>query len=317
MSQTFSIFGDSISTFEGCNPPGFDVFYSDERLEKTGVAQMEQTWWSLLIKHFDGALLKNASFSGSLVEGGLFPAGDSETRADAVLGEGGEAPDTIVCFIGINDYGWGGAKMNADGRGSATPPELAALASAEKTTAMLADPDQKERFAASYASMLARLRKRCPESDIWCATLIPGRVAGHSVPQFAYDFRGVPFAAFNDAIRCAARQANAHVADAFACGMDYESIEGTHPTARGMRQIAAMIAYSMEHEAQIDAALGTNERELKTLPYDMLPEALLAEWEDPTAWRSAPLCPDRPCTFCKHAAAPHNAWLLVCEDGSN
>lgn len=73
MAKTFSILGDSISTFDGWNPPGFDVFYSDERLEKTGVTHVEQTWWHLLIDHFDGTLLKNGSFSGSLVEGGFFP----------------------------------------------------------------------------------------------------------------------------------------------------------------------------------------------------------------------------------------------------
>lgn len=311
--KTFSIFGDSISTFDGWNPPGFDIFYSGERLEKTGVTHVEQTWWHLLIEHFGGSLLKNASFSGSLVEGGFFPAGDSDARADAVLGDDGNAPDVIVCFIGINDYGWGGAKMNADGHGSATPPELAKLAPEKKTTAELADPGQIERFEKAYASMLARLRKRCPDADIWCATLVPGRTVGHKRPHFVYDFRGVPFAAFNDAIRSAAKQANAHIADAFACGMDYESIEGTHPTAQGMRQLAGMFAWSMEHEAEMSAAFSMSPQGLATLPQDALPKALLSEWAEPLAWRSSALCPDKPCTFCEHAAAPNNAWLLTCK----
>ena len=314
MAQTFSIFGDSISTFAGFNPPGFDVFYSDKRLAKTGVTSVEQTWWHLLIQHFGGELLKNGSFSGSLVEGGFFPAGDSDARADAVLGDNGEAPDVIVCFIGINDYGWGGAKMNADGHGSATPAELAAAAPAEKVIAELADPAQAERFEAAYASMLARLRLRCPNAEIWCVTLVPGRIAGHTSPQFAYDFRGVPFASYNDAIRRCARAASAHVADAFACGMDYEAIEGTHPTARGMRQLAGMFAWSMRHEAEIYAALGTGDRGLATLPQSALPAELLTEWENPEIWRSRALCPNSPCTFCEHAMAPNNAWLLMCDN---
>lgn len=314
MAKAFSILGDSISTFDGWNPPGFDVFYSDERLEKTGVTHVEQTWWHLLIDHFGGSLLKNDSFSGSLVEGGFFPAGDSDARADAILGDEGEVPDAIVCFIGINDYGWGGAKMNADGHGSATPAELAAAAPAEKVIAELAAPDQAERFERAYASMLSRLRKRCPEAEIWCATLVPGRIAGHAKPQFAYDFRGIPFAAFNNAIRRCAHAAGAHVADAFACGMDYEAIEGTHPTARGMHQLAGMFAWSMRHEADIDAALGTGDRKLAVMPQSALPAELLAEWDDPSTWQSAPLCPNSPCTFCERAMAPNNAWLLMCDN---
>ena len=314
MAKTFSIFGDSISTFDGWNPPGFDVFYSDERLEKTGVTHVEQTWWHLLIDHFDGTLLKNGSFSGSLVEGGFFPAGDSDARANAILGDEGEAPDAIVCFIGINDYGWGGAKMNADGHGSACPAELSAQAPAEKVLAELAAPGQIDRFKAAYASMLARLRARCPETEIWCVTLVPGRIAGHAKPQFAYDFRGVPFADYNDAIRAAAHEAGAHVADAFACGMDYEAIEGTHPTARGMRQLAGMFAWSMEHEAEIETALERGARGLTTVPQSMLPAELLGEWEDAPMWRSAPLCADKPCSFCEHAMAPNNAWLLMCDN---
>ncbi len=314
MAKAFSILGDSISTFDGWNPPDFDVFYSDERLAKTGVTRVEQTWWQLLVEHFGDTLLKNGSFSGSLVEGGFFPAGDSETRANAILGDSGETPDVIICFIGINDYGWGGAKMNADGHGSATPAELAAVAPTEKVIAELAQPDQAQRFEQSYASMLARLRARCPKAEIWCVTLVPGRIAGNAKPQFAYDFRGIPFAAFNDAIRRAARRAGAHVADAFACGMDYEAIEGTHPTARGMRQLAGMFVWAMEHEAEIDAALGTGDRGLSTVPQSALPAELLAEWDNPAIWRSEPLCADKPCTFCKRAMAPNNAWLLMCDN---
>ena len=104
------------------------------------------------------------------------------------------------------------------------------------------------------------------------------------------------------------------MADAFACGMDYEAIEGTHPTARGMRQLAGMFAWSMEHEAEIETALGRGARGLATVPQSMLPAELLGEWEDAPMWRSAPLCADKPCSFCEHAMAPNNAWLLMCDN---
>ncbi len=44
------------------------------------------------------------------------------------------------------------------------------------------------------------------------------------------------------------------------------------------------------------------------------PPNQLSEWEDVAAlWRSAPLCADKPCSFCEHAMAPNNAWLLMCD----
>lgn len=313
--KTISILGDSISTFEGYNPEGFAVFYEGERCERTGVLHPSQTWWSLVAQHFGARVLANGSYSGSLVEGGFFPAGDSEPRAAALAGPAGEAPDVVLCFIGINDYGWGGARMNADGHGSATPPELSAAAPAQPIVAGFANPDQAQRFEASYASMLRRIRARFPQAEIWCVTLLPGRTQGRDAAEFAYDFRGVPFAAFNDAIRSAARAAGAHVADAAACGMDYESIEGTHPTAQGMRQIAAMVVYAMEHEQAIAEALTAQaEGPMGNRPvaFEALPSDLLLEWGAPELWRSHVLCPDKPCTFCSNATSPHNNWLLTC-----
>ena len=48
--RLFSILGDSISTFEGCNPAGFRVFYEGERREATGVREARDTWWEMCIR---------------------------------------------------------------------------------------------------------------------------------------------------------------------------------------------------------------------------------------------------------------------------
>ena len=99
----FSIMGDSISTYAGCNPEGYDVFYEGERRAATGVCSASDTWWARMVDLLGGRLLSNASFSGSMVEGAGFPAGDSQERVEA-LGNGDLAPDAIVVFMGINDY---------------------------------------------------------------------------------------------------------------------------------------------------------------------------------------------------------------------
>ena len=84
--RSFSILGDSISTFDGCNPDGFTVYYQGERCEQTGVTSSADTWWSQVIERLGGRLLANSSFSGSLVEGAGFPAGNSQERIDALHG---------------------------------------------------------------------------------------------------------------------------------------------------------------------------------------------------------------------------------------
>ena len=84
VKRLFSILGDSISTFEGCNPAGFRVFYEGERREATGVREARDTWWAQVVDALDGELLANGSFSGSMVEGAGFPAGDSAERVAAL-----------------------------------------------------------------------------------------------------------------------------------------------------------------------------------------------------------------------------------------
>ena len=112
----FSIMGDSISTFEGCTPDGYTLFYNDERLETSGVTSPSDTWWSHVARALGGEILADDAWSGSMVDGAGFPAAKSPERAEALLGEDGQTPDVVITFIGINDYGWGGAAAQEIGR---------------------------------------------------------------------------------------------------------------------------------------------------------------------------------------------------------
>ena len=286
-----SILGDSISTFDGCNPDGFRVYYTGERCEETGVRVPADTWWSQVIERLDGQLLANGSFSGSLVEGAGFPAGSSQPRIDALASDGVQ-PDVVIVFMGINDYGWGGAAAQAAGRGNALPAELD-LDAIEPRTASIAAPDAVERFRDAYHLLTQRLRAAYPQAAVWCCTLCPGRVAGSSRPTFASNLRGAPFAGYNDAIRDAARAHGCRVADVAAFGFDYEALDGTHPTACGMRQLASMIATAIEDGAS----------DPRRLPAALFEESL----------RSVELCPGASCIGCAHAKNTGNSWFLVCE----
>lgn len=62
-----SILGDSISTLEGYNPQGFNVFYEGENCLRSGVLGYKKTWWGQVTDYFSGRFLVNNSWSGGRV----------------------------------------------------------------------------------------------------------------------------------------------------------------------------------------------------------------------------------------------------------
>ena len=244
-AKTFSIMGDSISTFEGCVPDGYTLFYNDERLERSGVLRPEDTWWSHAVRALGGTVLADSAWSGSMVEGAGFPAASSPERAAALLGPDGQAPDAVLVFIGINDYGWGGAEAQAAGRSHAMP-RCIDPATVPEQIAGAAPADAAERFAAAYRTMLRNIRAAAPEAAVYCITLLPGRTHGVDHPEFCYRLRGHHLDEYNAAIRDAAAAEGCRVADVRAFGRDYDSLEGTHPTNLGMRQFASMVVRAMQ-----------------------------------------------------------------------
>lgn len=244
-AKTFSIMGDSISTFEGCVPDGYTLFYNDERLERSGVLRPEDTWWSHAVRALGGTVLADSAWSGSMVEGAGFPAASSPERAAALLGPDGQAPDAVLVFIGINDYGWGGAEAQAAGRSHAMP-RCIDPATVPEQIAGAAPADAAERFGAAYRTMLRNIRAAAPKAAVYCITLLPGRTHGVDHPEFCYRLRGHHLDEYNAAIRDAAAAEGCRVADVRAFGRDYDSLEGTHPTNLGMRQFASMVVRAMQ-----------------------------------------------------------------------
>ena len=80
-----------------------------------------------------------------------------------------------------------------------------------------------------------------PNARIWVSTLLPGRVKGAHRPTSPRWFRGICVDEYNKIIRAAASDAdNCYLVDMQAFGYDYDAIDGTHPTALGMKQMASM-----------------------------------------------------------------------------
>ena len=284
----FSILGDSISTLAGATPPGWRTHYEGE-VHVDGVTESAHTWWGQVIDHFGGHLVANAAFSGSVVEGFGFPAGDSPERVAALAGADGELPDVVLVFMGINDYGWGGGRNQVMGESlsaSARPEDLPG----PREVAMAVGPEALDRFGRAYASMLSRVRALAPQADIWCLTLSPATSPSAAESCYKYSIRGIELAAYNRAIKHAAASAGAHVADIAAFGVAYDAVDACHPSALGMRQIADMVIAQMEG-----------------LPAD---RALISSLADaPTARR---ICFERDCAGCPLGDADPRRWTIAC-----
>lgn len=291
MARTVSVMGDSISTLAGANPAGYAVYYEGERAQAAGVTEPAHTWWQQVAEHLGAVVLANASYSGSMVEGAGFPAGVSPRRAADLCADGRE-PSCVLVFMGTNDYGWGSARAQAAGRSAATPP-CVDLAQVPEEVAGAACAADLAGFEEAYARMLAGVRAACPRAEVWCVPLLAGRMAGSAAPTFAWNLRGVPMASYNAAIARAAAACGARLADAAAFGLDYEAVDGTHPTRRGMRQLAALV------EAAMDGAVA--------------PDPGPFEPEGSAFWASRALCGGRSCLGCTWAKGTGNAWYCVCQ----
>lgn len=284
----FSILGDSISTLAGATPPGWRTHYEGE-VHVDGVTEPTHTWWGQVIDHFGGHLVANAAFSGSVVEGFGFPAGDSPERVAALTGADGELPDVVLVFMGINDYGWGGGRNQVMGESlsaSACPEDLPG----PREVAMAVGPEALERFGRAYASMLSRVRALAPQADIWCLTLSPATSPSAAESCYKYSIRGIELAAYNRAIAHAAAPAGAHVADIAAFGVAYDAVDACHPSALGMRQIADMAIAQMEG-----------------LPAD---RALISSLAGAPAARRT--CFERDCAGCPLGDAEPRRWTIAC-----
>lgn len=295
-SKKYSIMGDSISTFRGISPIENRWFYDDQDTFGGGVSDPKETWWMRYIDSHDGTLLSNAAFSGSMVQGWDFPAGESMSRAKQLLGSNGEEPDIVLVYYGLNDYGWASPEMQAAAGTSSTPANFDALRRSlidcvdidyekapegavspippEKYSGIdpkaLAKSDAINEFERSYEHMLDNIKEVAPDSEIICMTIIPGTVKGDG--QYCYNLRGIPLQSYNEAIKNAARSKGAIVADIAAYGKAYDSNDSGHPTSKGMEQLTLMI----------EASLGDAEAQSKLASIDDAPSGINHPIDDPS-----------------------------------
>ncbi len=109
MKKTFSIIGDSYSTFRGFIPEGYAVYYPWVE-SVPDVLCVEDTWWHLFMGRNHLELLKNNSYSGSTVCTNTRPGQPESSSFVAraklcfsALRNGEPQPDYLFIFGTTND----------------------------------------------------------------------------------------------------------------------------------------------------------------------------------------------------------------------
>ena len=202
--KRISILGDSISTFKGVTVDDPNTFYGRVMCAKGGFRGVEDTWWMRAISALGGIPEQVNAFAGSCVTDGYgLGRGMSSLPRAGALG----APDAILIFGGANDLGFG-------------------VPAAE--------------FHAAYTLLLARLKEIYPGAAVFCGTLVNGKKVLDDEPFFMGEEPGKELEPFSGIIRDCARAAGAHIVDMAVSGLVYDAIDGCHPTARGMEQLASL-----------------------------------------------------------------------------
>lgn len=222
-----SILGDSISTYSGYNPKGYAVYYDEKMQASNGLRSVYSTWWAKVNQSLGAYLCVNDSYSGSMVSGYGFPAGCCQERI-MHLHTSDCTPDLILIYLGFNDYGYG------------IPIRCAPLSNDGKTSLMY--------FEDAYHQMLTGLRYFYPNAKIVCATLMKTILKQDSLWQFPDKLGGISIDDYNDAIRRAAINCHISLADLAKRHLNftdftkrdkrYETLDGSHPTAKGHQTIA-------------------------------------------------------------------------------
>lgn len=216
-TKYISVLGDSLSTLAGYNPPDYAVFYEWENKRAAGIYSTEETWWGKVITALGGKLLVNDSFSGSTVT--KHPSceiesyGCSDTRTSH-LGFPTVAPDIILVLLGINDWGCGMPIYPTDDEKGLTV------------------------FTVAYSAMLDKIKKNYPEAEICCLTFPRSCYKKDPAIKIPFYKAGGSFEDYCDAIKKCASEANCRLLDIYDPEAPYDTIDGFHPTAEGMKTIA-------------------------------------------------------------------------------
>lgn len=234
---SFSILGDSISTFQGYNPVGYYAFFPNNG----EVAVMEDTWWYRVVDDLELTLYVNSSSSGATVAGDSTGTEDpqcgcNELRTNDLSGPEGACPERVVIYLGTNDFMKAVPLGDNDGTG-------------------LVEEGVVETFSDAYTLMLDKVQANYPLAEIYCCTLLPVGDYGTETPYVDFvNGEQLTSADYGDVIIRIAESRGLSVIDLSDCGVTLENLhemtsDGVHPTAAGMERIAEAVEKALAGQA--------------------------------------------------------------------
>ena len=227
--MSLSIFGDSISTFDGYIPEGYAVFFPLEG----DVTDVSQTWWMKLIEETGMELCSNSSSAGSTCVGDSLSTdnpkyGCSGFRISSLTGKQGEIPDVIIIYMGTNDLLTGAPIGDNDGTN-------------------FVEEGMVENFSDAYTLILDKLSSDYPVSQIYCCTLLQVGAWGTSEPYVTFrNSEGLTAEYYSMQIKTIAKNKGIPVIDLYHCGIEIDNLsemttDGVHLTPMGMECVERAI----------------------------------------------------------------------------
>lgn len=250
--KTYSILGDSISTFKGClksddrNYTGaaYAYFYPKEYMN-----DVNKTWWRRMEALTGLSLLCNCAWSGSQTCGNSLAtntaAAGCSTRRVTDLSKDGIAPDIIIIFIGINDLRDSNSRQLGTWDGNSEIP---------------AESNNVNKFSDAYALMVKKVMANYPLSEIYCCTILESNNASLDIEKPSEypckNSRGNTTDDWNTTIKMVANSLGAKIIDMHACGINFFNIttftgDRLHPNTRGAALMAKQAARDLISQSNL------------------------------------------------------------------
>lgn len=150
------IFGDSYSTFVGCIPAGYAVYYSGHRDRGPDINSKDESWWGITVNKTGATLVRNDSWSGSTVGYTGYNGSDNSKsssfiyRLEKLAAEGffeENKIETVFVFGGTNDS-WSDAPLG-------------------EYTEQISDKKELYNVLPAISYFFTALRRILPDADIY------------------------------------------------------------------------------------------------------------------------------------------------------
>ena len=206
--KTYSIIGNSISTYNGYIPGDYATYYP-----KVWFKGVDDTWWMIIGRLLNLHFLSNASWSASTVSGNKQSCFTSDIRLKHLSASG--IPEIIFIAGGTNDW-------------------VAGVSLGEENDELNYNTST---FRGAYALMLNKLKTMYPKTEVVCLGIFP-RSDGFDTPNK----KGWTVREANHFIDLLAQKNEYRYIDMELCGIadDFKKYthDGLHPTYEGMKLIA-------------------------------------------------------------------------------